>query len=60
MRIMRHKAFPSRLDPFRTKACAGRSCVETAGGVNGAARCQIWKCTTNSFAVTPAMIQKKT
>ena len=30
-----------------------------AGGVNRAARCQTWKSTTNSFAVTPATIQRK-
>ena len=31
-----------------------------AGGVNPAGRCQTWKFTTKSFAVTPAMIPSGT
>jgi hypothetical protein len=34
--------------------------VWTAGGVNCAARCRIWKSITNSFAATAAVIPSKT
>jgi hypothetical protein len=44
----------------RTKVCGSRYCAVMAGGVNCAVRWQTWRCITNSFAVTPAKIQKKT
>jgi hypothetical protein len=51
MSIMRSKAAPFRLDTYRTRVCASRSCVVTAGGVNRAAPCRILRCTTGSSAV---------
>ena len=43
--MTRFKAPPLRLDPCRTKVCASRSSVETAGGVKRVARCRILRCT---------------
>ena len=42
--------------PWLTRLFGSGSCVATAGGVNRAAQCRIWRFTTNSFSVTPAMI----
>jgi hypothetical protein len=41
--MVRSKAAPSRLDPCRTKVCASRSCVATAGGVNPVSRGRIFE-----------------
>ena len=48
-----------RLDPVSYERLR-QQVLHRDGGVNRAARCQTWKFTTNSFAVTPARIQKKT
>ena len=46
--------------PCRTKICASRSCVATAGGVNPVARCRILRCTTGSSVAIRERIQRRT
>ena len=44
----------------RTRIFGSRCYGVMAGDVNRAARCRIWRFTTNSFAASLGMIQKKT
>ena len=60
MRMIRPKASPSQLDPLSYENLRQQILIATAGGVSPVARCRILKCTTNSFAATPATIRRRT
>jgi len=58
--MIRPKAAPRGWIPCRTKICANKSCVATAGGVNPVARCPISRCTTGSSAAIRGQIHRRT